>query len=222
MSNIEKGEVPEFFRDPKGKCGPMCIEVLRGLVEKNKDARLCCMGGLDGLSEIKKMAWFDGMDWTMLEEKKLTPPMRPDGKGNFDPAHELEEILLEDNPLRAKRRTKDFEAMSPEMKRMEEQFLPYDFRQTVHGQSNGSPSETPAIPHRPTTPGTPIIDRGFENMIDHKSIINQRIDTPVGKRHGDNASVETHELNPTHSPLPNGAFSSAEGMDNPPAAGQAM
>ena len=43
------------------------------------------------------------------------------GKGNFDPAHELEEILLEDNPLRAKRRTKEFDTMSPEMKRMEEQ-----------------------------------------------------------------------------------------------------
>ena len=154
------------------------------------------------------------------------------GKGNFDPAHELEEILLEDNPLRAKRRTKDFEAMSPEMKRMEEQcvtnsllsvqtadlpirFLPYDFRQTVHVQSNGSPSGTSAIPHRPTTPGTPIIDRGFENMIDHKSIINQAIDSPVGKRHGDNASVETHELNPRHSPLPNGTSSPAEETDNP-------
>lgn len=31
MANIEKGEVPEFFLDPKGKCGPMCIEVLRGV-----------------------------------------------------------------------------------------------------------------------------------------------------------------------------------------------
>jgi hypothetical protein len=39
---------------------------------------------------------------------------------NFDPSHELEEILLEDNPLRAKRRTKDLETMSPEMKKMEE------------------------------------------------------------------------------------------------------
>ena len=48
------------------------------LVEKNKDARLCCKSGLDGLSEIKKMPWFDGMDWGKLEEKKLTPPMRPD------------------------------------------------------------------------------------------------------------------------------------------------
>lgn len=31
MANIEKGDVPEFFRDPKGKCSPMCIEVLRGV-----------------------------------------------------------------------------------------------------------------------------------------------------------------------------------------------
>lgn len=97
MSNIEKGEVPEFFRDPKGKCSPMCIDVLRGvsvllfllscafpsclllkLVEKDKDARLCCKGGLAGLSEIKKMSWFDGMDWKLLEAKTITPPMRPD------------------------------------------------------------------------------------------------------------------------------------------------
>lgn len=109
------------------------------LVEKDKDARLSCKNGVAGLSEIKKMSWFDGVDWKLLEEKKITPPMRPDvsvlihstfllhihsflqGKGNFDPAHELEEILLEDNPLRAKRRTKDFESMTPEMKRMEEQ-----------------------------------------------------------------------------------------------------
>jgi len=31
ITNIEKGEVPGFFLDPKGKCGPMCIEVLRGV-----------------------------------------------------------------------------------------------------------------------------------------------------------------------------------------------
>jgi serine/threonine kinase 32 len=40
---------------------------------------------------------------------------------NFDPSHELEEILLEDNPLKAKRRTKDVETLSPDMKKMEEQ-----------------------------------------------------------------------------------------------------
>jgi len=114
--------------------------LLLKLVEKDKDARLCCKGGIAGLSEIRKMPWFSGIDWKLLEAKKITPPMRPNvslpapavfrrrdksprqGKGNFDPAHELEEILLEDNPLRAKRRTKDFDSMSPEMKRMEEQY----------------------------------------------------------------------------------------------------
>ena len=29
--NVNKGEIPEFFRDPKGRCSPMCIEVLRGV-----------------------------------------------------------------------------------------------------------------------------------------------------------------------------------------------
>lgn len=48
------------------------------LVEKDKDARLCCKGGISGLSEIKKMPWFDGMDWKLLEGKKITPPMRPE------------------------------------------------------------------------------------------------------------------------------------------------
>ena len=96
VTNIDKGEIPEFFREPKGRCSPMCIDVLKGvsglflpfyafshtccfkLVEKNKDARLCCKGGTGGLSEIKKMPWFDGVDWKLLEGKKVTPPMRPD------------------------------------------------------------------------------------------------------------------------------------------------
>lgn len=31
MASIEKGEVPEFFSDQKGKCSPMCIDVLTGV-----------------------------------------------------------------------------------------------------------------------------------------------------------------------------------------------
>ena len=31
MANIDKGDVPHFFRDPKGKCSSMCIDVLRGV-----------------------------------------------------------------------------------------------------------------------------------------------------------------------------------------------
>ena len=153
-------------------------------------------------------------------------------KGNFDPAHELEEILLEDNPLRAKRRTRGLDTMSPEMKRMEEQcvptlpvyapttdrpprFLPFNFRNMDVEYSHGSSSEVTAVPHRPLTPATPVIDRGFESMIDHKSIINQRIDTPVGRRQGERNSDETHGLTPLPSPLLNGTSSAAEKTDGP-------
>jgi serine/threonine kinase 32 len=44
-------------------------------------------------------------------------------KANFDASHELEELLLEDNPLKAKKRkeNQDINNQSAEMRQMEEQ-----------------------------------------------------------------------------------------------------
>ena len=43
-------------------------------------------------------------------------------KANFDASHELEELLLEDNPLRARqRKERDISSLSAEMRQMEEQ-----------------------------------------------------------------------------------------------------
>lgn len=42
-------------------------------------------------------------------------------KANFDASHELEELLLEDNPLKAKARKANQDNLSAEMKQMEEQ-----------------------------------------------------------------------------------------------------
>jgi len=43
-------------------------------------------------------------------------------KANFDASHELEELLLEDNPLKAKaRKNRDVSTLSVEMQQMEEQ-----------------------------------------------------------------------------------------------------
>lgn len=44
-------------------------------------------------------------------------------KANFDASHELEELLLEDNPLKAKARkqNRDINSLSAEMRQMEEQ-----------------------------------------------------------------------------------------------------
>ena len=46
-----------------------------------------------------------GIDWAAIETKRATPLFLPDSKkANFDATHELEELLLEDNPLKAKKR----------------------------------------------------------------------------------------------------------------------
>lgn len=43
-------------------------------------------------------------------------------KANFDASHELEELLLEDNPLKARqRKVQDINNLSAEMRQMEEQ-----------------------------------------------------------------------------------------------------
>ena len=46
-------------------------------------------------------------------------------KANFDSTHELEELLLEDNPLKARKRkaNQDLDALSAEMRQMEEQYV---------------------------------------------------------------------------------------------------
>lgn len=44
-------------------------------------------------------------------------------KPNFDPSHELEELLLEDNPLKAKARKVNQDNLSAEMKQMEDQYV---------------------------------------------------------------------------------------------------
>lgn len=94
-------------------------------------------------------------------------------------------------------------------------FTPYDFRQAVIEQSKGSSSELSASPCRPVTPGTPVIDRGFENMIDHKSMINQRIETPVGRDHDDKDSEESHGLSPVSRPFRDGASTPTDSLRNP-------
>jgi serine/threonine kinase 32 len=46
-------------------------------------------------------------------------------RANFDATHELEELLLEENPLKARKRKEgqDVATMSPEFRMMEEQWV---------------------------------------------------------------------------------------------------
>lgn len=103
------------------------------------------LGG-GGLQDIKAHPWFQGVDWEAIYRKEAAPPFEPDvsnfpspgracrsklmsilggqsKKANFDATHELEELLLEENPLKARKRKQgqDLSMLSKEMRMMEEQ-----------------------------------------------------------------------------------------------------
>ncbi|KAL4063180.1 kinase-like protein [Scleroderma citrinum] len=118
-----------FPEDADRKCSRAGIQALKGFLERDPSRRLACKSG-DGFEELQKHAWFSSIDWHELDSKSIPPPFTPDAKkANFDASHELEELLLEDNPLKAKaRKNRDVNTLSVEMRQMEEQFVPYDFK----------------------------------------------------------------------------------------------
>ena len=61
---------PEFGDD---YFSPMAKSLLEGLMEKDPTQRL----GANGIDEIKQHAWFDPMDWGLLEAGYLVPPFVP-------------------------------------------------------------------------------------------------------------------------------------------------
>ena len=63
-------------------------------------------------------------------------------KANFDATHELEELLLEDNPLKAKKRhNQDVSQLSDDLRQMEEGFLVFDYMH--HGRKCAAPVRAP-------------------------------------------------------------------------------
>jgi serine/threonine kinase 32 len=90
-------------------------------------------------------------------------------KANFDATHELEELLLEDNPLKARKRNpnQDISTLSAEMRQMEEQFTSYDFkkmmRRSYYPQNQQqimttmtATSSMGLVPSRPETPADSV------------------------------------------------------------------
>ena len=113
-------------------------------MERDPSRRLACKPNGEGFEELKRHPWFSTIDWATLDSKEQIAPFIPDvcimslpcptqanhanvlqsKKANFDASHELEELLLEDNPLRAKqRKERDITSLSAEMRQMEEQYV---------------------------------------------------------------------------------------------------
>ncbi|KAG9072893.1 hypothetical protein KI688_000674 [Linnemannia hyalina] len=106
------------------------------LCERDISKRLGCTS--EGLDAFKKHPWFEGIEWDKLATKEAIPPFEPDSKrANFDATHELEELLMEDNPLKAKKRaqTTPETELSTEMQMMEDKFIVYDFTKVKRPQS---------------------------------------------------------------------------------------
>ncbi|KNC96698.1 AGC/YANK protein kinase [Spizellomyces punctatus DAOM BR117] len=82
-----------------------CEEFLLRLLERDVSKRIGC--GRMGVEEIQAHPWFRGIDWDAVERMKYPPPFVPDrDKANFDATYDLEELLLEDNPLTYRPRKK--------------------------------------------------------------------------------------------------------------------
>lgn len=132
---------PVHFPDTH-KVSAEAMDFIKCLLTRDVKSRIGV--GPQGFQRLKSHPWFYGIQWDKLESKEAEPPFAPD-VSNL--AHELEEILLEDNPLKVKRRnpkrsgaansyatsTKsqstdpNIPEQSPERQLMEDKFLTYDY-----------------------------------------------------------------------------------------------
>ncbi|KAF9926545.1 hypothetical protein FBU30_003872 [Linnemannia zychae] len=84
-----------------------CIEVIQGFLTRDPNERLGTCGGMNGIrrqhffqieayrSNMRPEQW-----WYLLETKQLTPAFQPPAEAaNFDATYDLEEMLLEEDPL---------------------------------------------------------------------------------------------------------------------------
>ncbi|KAF9489313.1 kinase-like protein [Pleurotus eryngii] len=155
----------KYPEDAEKKCSRAGLQVIRGLLERDVTKRFGCKPNGEGFQEFSRHPWFKSIDWDTLESKEQISPFIPDAKkANFDASHELEELLLEDNPLKAKARKANQDNLSAEMRQMEEQFTSYDFKkmqrrsyyptnQHIVSTVTATSSSGPGLASRPVTPG---------------------------------------------------------------------
>ncbi|KAJ1909151.1 hypothetical protein IWQ60_011330 [Tieghemiomyces parasiticus] len=106
-----------------------CKEVLLGLCERSVHKRLGF--GEANYQRLTSHPWFSGLDWGQVAQKGIKPVFVPNAKdSNFDATHELEELLMEDTPLRVNNRAKNPKPLSTEMQKIETEFTVYDHTRT--------------------------------------------------------------------------------------------
>jgi len=155
----------KFPEDVDSKCSREGCHFLVSLLDRDPRRRLGCKSAEEGFDEIKAHPWLRSIDWDALEAKQVPPPFVPDSKkANFDASHELEELLLEDNPLKARKRNVNLDVnnLTHDQRTLEEQFTIYDYHKmkrksyfntsqqlvSTHTGTSSQPESS-----RPNTPG---------------------------------------------------------------------
>ncbi|KAJ3065975.1 hypothetical protein HDU98_010687 [Podochytrium sp. JEL0797] len=111
------------WKSAKRELSTNCQSVILAFLKKDWKERL------GGDENVSKHEFFKEMDWEKLRKHEGKPPFVPDTKNiNCDFTHELEEILVNDNPLVAKSQYAHLgEEVAKEYEKMEAQFLNFDF-----------------------------------------------------------------------------------------------
>lgn len=127
-------KAPIKYPDMDPPVSPACISAIQGFLERDITKRLGC--GPNGFAFIQNHPFFRNIDWSSLENKSLNPIFRPSSdRINFDATYDLEELLLEEQPLEARsrrrrpRKYKDGEGSEKEAQYqlIEEKFKTFDY-----------------------------------------------------------------------------------------------
>ncbi|PIA14185.1 kinase-like protein [Coemansia reversa NRRL 1564] len=109
-----------------------CVSLMRGLLNKDPELRLGC--GPKGFAALKAHPFFAPINWPQLEAKRSVPPFAPNNDlSNFDISHDIEEMLLEPDPLldptrrRNRQRRAPPEHATPEYQLLSRSFSTFDY-----------------------------------------------------------------------------------------------
>ncbi len=119
---------------------------------RNVDKRL---GVGPNYETLKSHPFFKGLPWDADDLKKSNAPFVPDSKkSNFDASHELEEMFIDDSPLRIRRRSasRDYSKLpggpngelATQLQLMETSFTNYNFEWRKKGMKPPPVSTHPA------------------------------------------------------------------------------
>ncbi|KAI8866580.1 kinase C-like protein [Ramicandelaber brevisporus] len=117
-----------------------CRDAINSLLERDLNKRIGCgrpnRGLRNNVMHLSDHLYFSGMDWARLQRKEVKPPFVPGATcDNFNPALDIEELLLEKNPLDIRSRTRVTLAKMgcySEIQLIDDKFKDFDYLQTTN------------------------------------------------------------------------------------------